>query len=78
MNFQLFTDYPSWFWLLCLAGALLYAGGMYFREKKMKDALQNKWWLRALSAIRFLAVFIIAFLLLNPYLKSRLNETENR
>lgn len=76
MNFQLFTDYPSWFWLLCLAGALLYAGGMYFREKKMKDALQNKWWLRALSAIRFLAVFIIAFLLLNPYLKSRLNETE--
>ena len=76
MNVQLFTDYPSWFWLLCFGAGAIYAAAMYFREKKMRDTISNQWWLRGLAFLRFLGVFIIAFLLLNPYLKSRFNETE--
>ena len=76
MNFQIFTDYPSWFWLLCFACGGIYAGILYFREKKINSAIENKWWKRGLAALRFFAVTLIAFLLLNPYLKSRFNETE--
>lgn len=76
MNFQIFTDYPSWFWLLCFACGGIYAGFLYFREKKINSAIENKWWKRGLAALRFFAVTIVAFLLLNPYLKSRFNETE--
>jgi len=76
MNFQLFTDYPSWFWLICILCGGLYASVLYFREKKINSAIANKWWLRALYALRFIAVMLIAFLLLNPYLKSKYNETE--
>ncbi len=76
MNFQLFTDYPSWFWFICILCGGLYAGILYFREKKINAAIGNKWWIRSLSALRFVAVMLIAFLLLNPYLKSKFNETE--
>ena len=49
---------------------------MYFREKKINDAITNIWWKRSLFAGRLIAVTIIAVLLINPYLKSRTNETE--
>lgn len=76
MNVQLFTDYPSWFWLLCFLAGGIYAFAMYYREKKMAEAISNKWWLRGLAVLRFTGVVILAFLLLNPYLKSKTNETE--
>ncbi len=76
MNFQVFTDYPSWFWLLCFVAGGAYAALLYYREQKINSAVENKWIRRALTIFRFLAVSILAFLLLNPYLKSRLNETE--
>ena len=76
MNFQLFTDYPSWFWLLCVVCGGVYAVGMYFREKKIGSAISAVWWKRVLAGLRFFAVFILAFLLLNPFLKSRSNQTE--
>ncbi|MFI5172769.1 MAG: hypothetical protein ACHQFW_10280, partial [Chitinophagales bacterium] len=49
---------------------------MYIRERKLNDAISNRWWKRTLFALRFLAVAIIAVLLLNPYMKSRFNQTE--
>ena len=76
MNFQLFTDYPSWFWLLCVVCGGVYAVGMYFREKKIGSAISAIWWKRILAGLRFVAVFILAFLLLNPFLKSSSNQTE--
>lgn len=76
MNFQLFTDYPSWFWLICILCGGIYAGALYFREKKINAAIGNNLWKITLTALRFVAVMIIAFLLLNPYLKSKYNETE--
>ena len=42
----------------------------------MSEAISNKWWLRGLALLRFAGVVILAFLLLNPYLKSKTNETE--
>ena len=50
--------------------------GMYFREKKIGSAISAVWWKRVLAGLRFFAVFILAFLLLNPFLKSRSNQTE--
>ncbi len=76
MNFQIFTDTPSWFWLLCLLAGGAYAALLYFREKKINSAIENKWIRRVLFAFRFIVVTILAFLLLNPYLKSTQNETE--
>ncbi len=76
MNFQLFTDYPSWFWLICVVCGATYAAGMYYRERKLSSTTQISRWKSILAALRFVAVMCIAFLLLNPYLKSKFNQTE--
>ncbi|MBC8173752.1 MAG: hypothetical protein H7X71_07595 [Chitinophagales bacterium] len=76
MSFQIFTDYPSWFFLLCLLCGAVYAGGLYFREKKIDAAVQQNWLKYLLGFFRFSVAAILAFLLLNPYMKSRFNETE--
>lgn len=67
---QVFTDYPFWFWLLCIAAGLLFSAGMYYRERKAWQATGNSTIILLLSFLRFAAVSIICFLLLNPYLRS--------
>ncbi len=76
MHLQVFTDYPSWFWLLCLLCGIVYALGLYFREKKITSAIADMRGQIALGALRAAAVAVLAFLLLNPFLKSKFNETE--
>ncbi len=75
MSLQLFTDYPSWFWLLCILCGALYAAALYYSERKINSALSSNVAKAGLAAARTTAVTIIAFLLLNPYLKSQKNET---
>jgi hypothetical protein len=64
---MVFTGEPAWFLILCLLIAAGYAAALYFREKRteMSAALRS-----ALAAIRFLAVFLIAFLLLSPFVRT--------
>lgn len=60
--------YPAWFLVLCILAGLAYAAVLYFRDDSFRDAPQ---WLTSLLAVfRFLAVSILAFLLLSPILRS--------
>lgn len=54
----------------------MYAGALYFREKKIQSAVSHNTLRSILAGLRFLVAACLAFLLLNPYLKSRYNETE--
>ncbi len=68
MKFQLISEYPIWLSGLCLLTGAAYAFLLYYREKTLYDI--SKYLKIALFSFRFLAVAIIAFLLLGPLLKS--------
>lgn len=68
MKIQLISEYPLWFSGLCLLTGAAYAFLLYNRDKSLYDVSKNIKIL--LSSVRFLAVAIIAFLLLGPLLKS--------
>jgi hypothetical protein len=68
----LVTEYPLWFILFCILLGAAYAGALYFRAKA--DA--SLWLIRILAAFRFLAVFLISFLLLSPLIKMQVRTVE--
>lgn len=70
---SLITEYPAWFVLFCIALGLLYAGILYFKNRKEEFSLATNRWL---AAFRFLSVFIISFLLLSPLVKTVFRKTE--
>lgn len=62
------SSYPAYAYLLCIAAGVLYAGGMYYRERlacALSPALRA-----ALATMRFTVVAIIAMLLLGPLIRS--------
>ncbi len=60
--------YPTWFLLFCLLAGLAYALVLYFRDGRFKEA--PSWLTTLLGVLRFLAVSILAMLLLSPILRS--------
>lgn len=74
MRFAVVTEAPSWYILLCVLAAALYAGVLYFRESRLKDV--RKWLVGLMAAFRFIVVFVLAFLLLSPLLKSTFRKVE--
>ncbi|MFN4234288.1 MAG: hypothetical protein ACK4IK_05725 [Bacteroidia bacterium] len=68
MKLQLITEYPLWLIGLCLLTGAAYAFLLYYRERNLIDI--SKYLKLILLTFRFLAVSILAFLLLNPLLKS--------
>ena len=68
------TDYPIWTILFCFLLGAVYAGVLYYKESKL-DTIA-KWLKNSLLIFRFLAVSIIAFLLLSPFIKTIFNKTE--
>lgn len=60
--------------LFCFLLGAVYAGVLYYKEYKL-DAIA-KWLKNSLLIFRFLAVSIIAFLLLSPFIKTIFNKTE--
>ena len=68
MKINIVSDYPLWFSIFCLGLGVLYAFILYRNEKQFVDA--SKIIKRIMFAARFLAVSIIAFLLLSPLIKS--------
>ena len=69
----LVTEYPAWFIILCLLIGGIYAFALYFRAGR--DTVPT-WILRLLTVFRFLAVFIIAFLLLSPMIRRKVTFVE--
>ncbi len=67
------TEYPGWLLVLCILSGGAYAFLLYYRNKKEEFSQTLS---RVLAFIRFVAITIIAFLLLSPLLKSNYNTSE--
>jgi len=67
LNNNIITDYPLWFILFCLLLGLAYAFGFYYREKHNEFSQTLK---IILGVFRAVSISIIAFLLLNPLIRS--------
>lgn len=62
------TEYPLGFVFLCFLLAGVYSFVLYFRTK---DQIVITWQRWLMSALRFVAVFLISFLLLSPLIRKR-------
>lgn len=71
---SLVTEYPLWFVIFCMALGAVYAGVLYFRNRKLDEMPRTL--LPVLAFFRFAAVSLLAFFLLNPLLESLTREVE--
>ncbi|MCW3084057.1 MAG: hypothetical protein JWP12_1423 [Bacteroidetes bacterium] len=67
-------EYPSWFILFCLLAGAAYAFLLYRKDKKLSEVAT--WIIRTMAVFRFLAVTLLALLLLSPLLKTINREVE--
>ena len=74
MKFQLITEQPLWWLILCIALGIGYAILLYRNEKSLESL--SRWLKRLLFAFRAIVVSILAFLLLTPLIKINSRETE--
>ncbi|NLF43622.1 MAG: hypothetical protein GX587_13080, partial [Bacteroidales bacterium] len=73
MGIKIIFDYPWWYIILCLLAGAIYSLILYRKNKRESLPV----WLNALlGAVRFVAVFVISFLLLSPMIRQRKNEIE--
>ena len=72
---KVFTEYPTWFILFCILAGIVYASVLYFRETNLKEAARHNTLKWLLGVIRAVAVSIISFLLLGPFIQNREQET---
>lgn len=70
---SLVTEYPLWFIIFCILTGLTFAAILYYKNKNEEFSDSTAKWL---AAFRFLAVTIVAFLLLSPLLKTIINSSE--
>ncbi len=64
-------QYPAWMALLCLMLGLVYAAGLYWREKHFREAGPSfRRWYILLAGLRAMLVTLLALLLLSPLLKT--------
>jgi hypothetical protein len=70
---NLFTGQPAWLIVFCVLLAGGYAAGLYFRERKNEFAFSLK---ILLGFARFIAIFLISFMLLSPFIRSVSREKE--
>lgn len=61
-------SYPWWYLIFCLALGVGYALLMYFRDTRFAE--YHPWFTKVLAALRTLSVFLIALLLLSPFVKT--------
>lgn len=67
-------QYPTWYILLCVVLGLLYALGLYYKDKTFVEQYPQLH--KILGVLRFFAVTLLALLLLKPLLKSLFTETQ--
>jgi hypothetical protein len=76
-SLQFIADYPVWLWLVCLLAGALYSWILYRKDELTSaDSGNRHHWKWLMAAFRFLAVSLIAFLLINPYVRSTVNRIE--
>ena len=73
MDLNIITGFPTWYILLCILAGILGSVILYFRERKSEFPVRLK---RLLGVIRFLLIFMTAFLLLSPLLKMSTHKLE--
>lgn len=74
---QFLLNYSYWLLIFCPLAGILYAAAFYYRQRLVPDLQGDRKWLAYLLAFfRFTAITLIAFLLLNPFLKRSLQRTE--
>jgi len=69
----LITEAPSWFLLLCLLAGAAISLLIYFKNRRTAIPFRVARWL---ALIRFIAITLLAFLLLNPLVKRLTRESE--
>lgn len=65
---KLISEYPWWFYIFCLLLGALYAFVLYWRDNRFSEI--GKTARRTMTALRFVAVSLIAFLLLSPLIRT--------
>ncbi len=73
MTFSLVTGYPQWLILFCVLLGIGYAAILYYKERGSEFSVTLKW---TLAVIRTVAIALLAFLLLDPLIKSTTRYTE--
>lgn len=72
MATSLSFQYPAWFLVLCLLAGAAYAAVLYYRDTTFDEKTSgSKWWQYAMAAFRFVAVTVLAVLLLSPFIRTR-------
>ncbi len=71
---QLILSTSFWFIFLCLAAGVAYAFFLYRNEHRFDETMP--WVKKAMTVFRFLAVSIIAFFLLSPFIKTSFRQVE--
>lgn len=72
MSSSLSFQYPVWFLLLCLLAGAAYAAVLYYRDTTFDEKTSgSRWWKYAMAAFRFVAVTVLAVLLLSPFIRTR-------
>lgn len=71
---EFISNYPWYYTLLCFVAGFVFSAMLYFRDKQ--NAERSKQLLYGLAALRFIAISIIALLLLDVFVKRLINETE--
>lgn len=72
MSFSI--SYSAWLLLLCPLAGALYAAGFYYKDSRTAELNPILKW--GLTALRFLLVSFLVFLILSPLIKSSKNNTE--
>lgn len=74
MSLEFVFQYPAWFLVFCLMLGFLYSWLLYRKGKELKEA--KPWLKKLVFGLRFLAVSLIAFLVLSPLIKLINRESE--
>lgn len=69
MGIRIVTLEPLWYIFICLAAAILFTWILY-----RKSNYDGKWLPKILTALRFLGLFLVFFLLLSPLIHVKLNK----
>ncbi|MCW3127707.1 MAG: hypothetical protein JWO03_3365 [Bacteroidetes bacterium] len=76
MNSGISFSYPWWCIIFCIALGAAYALGLYYRDRTFDESsTQSRWTRWAMGAFRFLAVTILAVLLMSPFIRYRNTKT---
>ncbi len=72
---EITTEYNSWYIIGCAALAGLYTFFLYWKNVQHKDV--NPIWIRLLSGLRFVTIFVLALLVLNPLIQKWIVQTQD-